>query len=622
MANINISEISQNYTYAIGTNSYACVAMPITACWGPSLNLAEYSEDQSIDDFLEQVKWQRFPATQEGLESFVSTYRGATSVYRLAQDYSYQMAMTLISAGYDLLTCRISTGVRAQGKLAIGQFAYGVSAKYEGTFGNNLRVIAKQVTNRDYYQVITYVIDSSGIKTAVENLTLTTDMSKATDSILYIGEIESNFIEFSDLSTAVTNEKSDIVLSGGSDAPKGETDTAQAYMTTAVQFAESRFKMVYTDIGDATSGGDGKTARFDYLKELDHVKSTADQLDTLTCQIIAYREKIFNYTMYALDMLTDKLSYNHNRVCLPGWDDQDFKFLSGQTVDSIKQLSPLHIKLLDVAYHSRCATGMIDIPRSLARSGVYNESEDDTMGYAQRLARYLPADEAMTVNGSLYTSHSALFAPWGQYTYVQTSKQNIAPPSFMALMIQRAMILNQSIQYEWALPTSRKQNVKIGKLDYNVPKKLLDEWQKLEGVGVNIITIIPDLGTTLWGNSTLFEVPVASYQALANLSTRYLVNAIEDVVWKVGIGITYRYNNNDAYSAFYAGVTPILDSMVNVGAIEAYRVEVNADINGVDQVNANTLLGKIWITPYGVINEIGIDLIALPAGTDLTQVQF
>lgn len=610
MADITINEISQNYTYAIGTNSYACIAMPITACWGPVLNLAEKGEDESVEDFLEQIKWERFPATQEGIETFVSTYRGATSSYRLAQDYSYQMAMTLISAGYDLLTCRISTGVKSQGKLAIGDKAYGITAKYPGTFGNNLRIIAKSVPNRDYYQIITYVVDSSGIKTAVENLALTTDITKTTSTVLYIDEIESNFIEFSESSTKVTDEEADVMLTGGSDMPKAETDTAEAYLTSAIGFAESRFKLVYTDI---------TSKRPDYLAALDAVKTNASTMDALTAQVISYREQIFYYTMYALDMLTDKLTYNHNRVCVPGWDDQDFKFLTGQTVTQLKTISPFHIKLMDVAYHSRCATGMLDVPRSLTRSGVYNESEDDeTAGYAQRLARYMPDDEAMEVNGSLYTSHSALFAPWGQYTYVGTSRQNIASPVFMAMMIQRAMILNQSIQYEWALPTSRKQNVAIGKLDYSMPKKLLDEWQKLEGVGVNIITTIPDLGTTLWGNSTLYEVPAATYQALANLSTRYLVNAIENVVWRVGVSITFRYNNNDAYSAFYAGVTPILDSMVNVGAIEAYRVEASADISGLDQVNANTMIGKIWITPYGVINDISVDLVCLPQGTDLS----
>ena len=275
---------------------------------------------------------------------------------------------------------------------------------------------------------------------------------------------------------------------------------------------------------------------------------------------------------------------------------------------------------MDVAYYSRCATGMIDIPRSLPRSGVYNDdTSTSTQGYAQMLARYTPSNSAMDVNGSLYHTHSALFAPWGQYTFVGTSKQNAASPSFLVLLIQRAMLLNQPLQYEWALPTNRKHNLKIGKMDYTVPKKVLDEWQKLEGVGVNAITTLPDMGTTIWGNSTLYEVPPATYQALANLSTRYLVNAVEDIAYRCGISITFQYNNEQAYNKFYAGVTPTLDTMKNVGAIDDYYIRMAADINGLDQVNANTVIGKIYLVINGVVNDIFIDLIALPPGTDLNQ---
>ena len=35
MAQITINEISQNYTYNTGASSYATVALPITASWGP-----------------------------------------------------------------------------------------------------------------------------------------------------------------------------------------------------------------------------------------------------------------------------------------------------------------------------------------------------------------------------------------------------------------------------------------------------------------------------------------------------------------------------------------------------------------------------------------------------------
>ena len=248
-----------------------------------------------------------------------------------------------------------------------------------------------------------------------------------------------------------------------------------------------------------------------------------------------------------------------------------------------------------------------------------NAEDEKNPGYAQKLARYSSGKSSMNVQTALYATHSALFAPWGHYTYVGTSKQNIASPSFLALIIQRAMILNQPIQYEWALPTSRKHNLRVGELDYKTPKKVLDVWQDAkEGVGVNVITQVPGLGTCLWGNSTLYELPPATYQALANLSTRLLFNAIEDVSYKVGVSITYQYNNDEAYSRFYAGVTPILDTMKNVGAIEGYKVKMAADINGLDQVNANTVIGKIYLVINGVINDIAIDLVALPPGSDLS----
>ena len=274
---------------------------------------------------------------------------------------------------------------------------------------------------------------------------------------------------------------------------------------------------------------------------------------------------------------------------------------------------------MDVAYYSRCATGFIDVPKSIERKYVHieNPNDLDREGYIQKLARVVPKGAMLETNASLFQSHCGFFAPWGQFAYVGTSAMREASPSMLALLIQRAQILNQAIQYEWALPTNRKHNLRIGKMNYTVPKKVLDQWQKLEGASVNVITNIPDLGTNIWGNSTLFEVPPATYQALANLSTRFLVNAVEDVVYRCGIAITFQYNNGDAYSSFYAGVTPILDTMVNVGAIEGYKVEMSADINAEDRVNANTVIGKIWLLVNGVINDIYVDLVALPAGAGI-----
>lgn len=612
MAQIQINEISQNYTFNIGTSTFATVALPITASWGPAF-VDPNSVGKTVDEVLEETVWQRFPATQAGLESFVSTFRGPAANYRSAKDYSYQMAMTLLTSGYDVLVCRLCPGTYSESKFVVDDnTSFNVKAKYPGTFGNSLMCVLKQVpTSRNesgkvdkcYWNLITYVIDSSGVKTALENLIFVFDIENSDDSILHISEIESNFLTFSVTGTLTDTEDTKFKVDAEGDTIpsirlEGGTDRSEA--GDAVALAKKRY-----GVEDCN-----------YIKVL-----TEAFKDEASKPTLYYKEWLYTYAISVYDLLKDKLTYNPNRVISPGWDDQDIVELGGElTGGRLDKVSPIHIKLMDVAYYSRCATSMIDIPRSLPRSGVYNEDTNTAeQGYAQMLARYVPSNAAMDVNGSLYHTHSALFAPWGQYTYVGTSKQNAASPSFLALLIQRAMLLNQPLQYEWALPTNRKHNLKIGKMDYTVPKKVLDEWQTLEGVGVNAITSLPDMGTTIWGNSTLYEVPPATYQALANLSTRYLVNAVEDIAYRCGISITFQYNNEQAYNKFYAGVTPTLDTMKNVGAIDDYYIRMAADINGLDQVNANTVIGKIYLVINGVVNDIFIDLIALPPGTDLNQ---
>lgn len=685
MANIVINEISQNYTYNIGNNSFATVALPITSCWGPGFFDYQALGYTDKEEYLEKVSWTRYPATQAGLESFVAAYRGPASNYKLAKDYSYQMAMTLLTAGYDVLTCRICPGVSAQRYLPLpgdtGRCLL-VNAKYPGTFGNNLMVRITKVSNvlYPYYNMIIYVVDASGVRTSAENLVFRTDEPDQEDSIPLVEEVESKFVDLVLTDIAVgglsgdtesetqtelvadtdtgesgsslkstlqvvtseaptdsdlgpnpnvpaekgtasdsdiyrmlvggTDKLPDLVPTDGQGQPVDREATPEEVINDAYVLATARYTAMLGDDGNAST----------YPNFLKYSQgSTLRVLSLRDAERLRNKEWIYTQCIDVYDMLKDKLAYNPQRIISPGWDDQDYDQFGGtNNWPDNASISPLHMKLMDVAYNSRCATGLIDFPHSLPRNKVYDKSDENGVGYAQKLARAIPVT-GYDPNGSLFHTHSALFGPWSQYMYVGMSKQSVASPSFLALMIQRAMLLNQALQYEWALPTSRRHNLKIGKMDYTVSKKYLDQWQKLEGVGVNVITPIPDLGTSLWGNSTLYEVPPATYQALANLSTRYLVNAIENVVYKCGIAITFRYNNNEAYSAFYAGVTPLLDTMKNVGAIDDYYVKMAADINGLDQVNANTVVGKIYLVINGVINDIIVDLIALPPGTDLDQ---
>lgn len=622
MADIKINEISQSYSYVIGSNDYCQVALPITACWGPGyFDPATLGMDK--EDVLANTVWQRFSATPTGLENFVSTFRGPTSNYRYSKDFSYQMAVTLLTKGYDVLVCRLCPGNKAQSST----FEYKVAgttqgsihlvAKYPGTFGNNLLCTLNKVRNRDYWNLIIYVLDAAGVKTAVENLIFAFELSHSSDSIPYIEEIESQFVNIETAGTITdsatfTFPTAGITFSGGTD--KATDTSATAMMRAAVTLATDRYSAVTTN-----------PSVVDYIVEMNS-RVTSGVSDINVASNIKYKQWLYTSVMDVYDLLKDKLSYNPNRVISPGWDDQDMTEIADDiTVSRFDTVSPLHFKLMDIGYFARCATAYIDAPKSLPRAALYNDSPNPAEeGYAQKLSRFVPPVGIYDIDGSLWNTHSALFAPWGGYIYVGTSKYNIASPSFLALLIQRSMILNQSLQYEWLLPTSRKNNVKIGKLDYTIPKKILDLWQPdvdtVGGIGINAIANIPDLGISVWGDSTLFETPPNVYQALRNLSTRLLVNAIKNVVYRVGISITFNYTNQSAFSKFYVGCTPILDTMKNSGAIEDYRIVIGNDLDALGLVKQNSAVGKIYITPVGSLQNLNVDLICLPAGTDLSTI--
>ena len=623
---INVNVISENKAFTVENANYCTVALPITACWGPGFTLPTANPSDSsnsastLDDALENTAWSLFNAGPDGLESFIATYRGPSSNYRSTKDYSYFMALSLLNAGYAVQTCRLCPGTKASLTLPEGSSSGSngsgsliITAKYPGTFGNSLKVTLTQKSygTMSYWNLIGYAVDSTGASRPIENLVFVFNPEDSTDSIYTIDELQSKFFDFKVVGTINENEMATTeakVLAGGSDVADASSQDASAIMADAIALAEVRY-------GSGSSAG--------YLSALNSVK---DLVSKTTAEAIRFNEWVYRYVTGSpvdsatgvnsvYDLLKDKINYNPNRVISP-WDDQDILAINPDypvNVPDTFVVSPIHRELMEVADASRCATAYIDVPRSLPRNMVWND-DPENYGYAQMLSNDTPA-----IDDPLYPSSSALFAPWGQYVYSGMTKQATATPSFMALLIDRAMIKNQSAQYEWALPNTRNNNVRLGQLAYTVPKKLLDNWQASDGTRVNTITSVPSLGTTIWGNATLFDVPPATYQALMNLSTRKLVNAVKDTVFKIGIGLEFQYNGQEAYAKFFAGVTPLLDTMRNVGAIEDYKVKMAADINNVDSINANSVVGTIYLVIAGVIENITVDLIALPQGTDLNQ---
>lgn len=728
MAKIVVNEYSQSYTYNTGTGSYCEVALPIASCWGPC-NAFSASPDYDVNTAVDM--WNHFDGTAVGLQEFVRTYGGPIANYRTYNDYSYYKALSLLSAGYDLLVQRISFGSNA----SLNNGTTIISAKYPGSFGNRISVQIKSEST--YFYIIVYVD-----KSAVENIRFARDENAATEDIPIYTDIESNYITMSggnDFTVMVSSE----ALTGGQDCAFGseatgdiesiygipESEAADTLTPSVVFQNPGAFPTGYSeqtnpnvigqlmiaahvDAGGQSSDFEGNdvpnASKYAYAAEVKtfvnnninrYISSTwamqslsadshnlavanqaaktakgigtvtisldtstsstvdvlvnfsdktaksvisgvglskigdvkddnsiefmsqfitsqnitgymggtlflamAGEANTLGLNKLFFEQFMSRFACVAYRQLADKLAHSPNRMIYP-WDDLRISTMS-DTVSLIPtELSPTSVVMANVAADSRCATAYIDVPKDLKIS--------DIKPYAEAFSASLGG------SSSLLATNSAMFCPWGKYNYVTMSSSAEASPSFLTLLIQRSMIQNQSLQYEWMLPSSRTNSVKMSDMQYAPTTAYLNLWQAGSGASVNAIAKIPGLGTTLYGNSTLYDLPVATYQALSNLSTRLLFNAIKNRIFECGMAITFTYNNNDAYSAFYAGVTPLLDSMKNAGAIDGYRVQMSQDIDSFGTVNANSVVGKITLQVNGVINDITIDLVAIPSSQPL-----
>ena len=133
--------------------------------------------------------------------------------------------------------------------------------------------------------------------------------------------------------------------------------------------------------------------------------------------------------------------------------------------------------------------------------------------------------------------------------------------------------------------------------EYKIKKAYLDLIQNHdEGVCLNPLMEVPGKGFTCFGNSTLWDKPLGTYNALQNLSTRYLMNAVKDVIY-----------------------SPLLDEMRSVGALTGndanplgYQIIMNPDVVNLDRINANTVIGKVYLAVTGVIDTVDVDLFLLP----------
>jgi phage tail sheath protein FI len=223
------------------------------------------------------------------------------------------------------------------------------------------------------------------------------------------------------------------------------------------------------------------------------------------------------------------------------------------------------------------------------------------------------------VNRSVDSSFAAAYFPDVLYRD-PTGKNVFAPPSVLVL---GALALNDSVGHPWFAPAGFTR----GALPQDAlePRVKLSQgdMDKLYDVSINpIVSFVggPQAGTNprggivVWGQKTL----QVSASALDRVNVRRLLIDIRRQVRDIAQTILFEPNREATLARFSAAVTPRLQRIQQLSGLERFKVVIDSSTTTQDDIENNTIRGKIFVQPTKSIEFVSLDFVV---ANNLQQVQ-
>jgi len=206
------------------------------------------------------------------------------------------------------------------------------------------------------------------------------------------------------------------------------------------------------------------------------------------------------------------------------------------------------------------------------------------------------------------SNYSATYWPWIQVRDVDNATQIYIPPTGEVL---RNVALTDNVSYPWFAVAGYSRGL-VNSI--KASKKLtLDERDTLYNGRINPIATFSDTGTIIWGNKTL----QVRESALDRINVRRLLLRARKLISAVAIRLLFEQNDDQVRNEFLRLVNPILESIKKERGLFDFRVTVS---NAPEDIDANTLRGKIYIKPTRSLEFIDLEFIITPTGASFENI--
>jgi RNA recognition motif-containing protein len=209
---------------------------------------------------------------------------------------------------------------------------------------------------------------------------------------------------------------------------------------------------------------------------------------------------------------------------------------------------------------------------------------------------------------SLDSNYSATYWPWIQIRDEDNATQLYIPPTGEVL---KNIALTDNVSYPWFAVAGYQRGLVNSIKAFK--KLTLDERDGLYKNRINPIATFSDTGTIIWGNKTL----QVRESALDRINVRRLLLRARKLISAVAVRLLFEQNDEQVRNEFLRLVNPILESIKKERGLNDFRVTVSNDPEDID---ANTLRGKIYIKPTRSLEFIDVEFIITPTGASFENI--
>ena len=206
------------------------------------------------------------------------------------------------------------------------------------------------------------------------------------------------------------------------------------------------------------------------------------------------------------------------------------------------------------------------------------------------------------------SNYSATYWPWIQVRDTDNATQLYLPPT---AEVVKNIALTDNVSYPWFAPAGYSRGIVNSIKAFK--KLTLDERDSLYKGRINPIATFSDTGTIIWGNKTL----QVRESALDRINVRRLLLRARKLISAVAIRLLFEQNDDQVRQEFLRLVNPILESIKKERGLYEFKVTVSNDPEDID---ANTLRGKIYVKPTRSLEFIDLEFIITPTGASFENI--